>query len=214
MILGKAKTMTRKETPGEFLKNPVPAVGPTCPAFAVFAEAPGYYEMRDGQPLVGPSGKKFNQILYKLGIRRRQVYIDNVCRTRLPRDNEELLWKTTTRGRFKTHPDWHELAEQLRNNVERLNTRLVVTLGATALVALFGPEYRNIDSYRGYPFEWGDKWIMPTTHPARTLPGRMPWYFWIIYADIHKGLRIAEEGRHVEPFRIYIPGRKWTNLSL
>lgn len=202
-------------TEGELLKIDVPPLEPRHTVeFATFAEAPGADEMKNGEPLIGASGKLFNRILYMVGVRRRYVYIDNFCQTKLPGNNTDYLWKVTPKGRFKTHPDWPTLVERFYSKLDNLGCKLVILLGSTALVGMFGPEYGSIDSYRGYHVEYNGKIIMPTFHPARCLPGRSPSYQYIIYADIMKGMRIAQEGRTAEPFEYYIPGRGWHTETL
>lgn len=203
-----------KKTPGELLPEDVPPFIPEQYRMACFAEAPGAEEMAKGIPLVGASGRIFNRILFHINLRRRYVKIDNFCRTKLPNNRTDYLWSVTKTGRFNTHPDWDELVERFKESVMSSECRLIVLLGNTPLVALFGPEYRHIDSIRGYHLWLEDKLIMPTNHPAKCLPGRTPAAFWLIYADILKGFRILERGAEAPPIDAYIPGRGWQTVNL
>lgn len=204
-----------KSDPGTFLKNSVPPKPPLeqC-LLAAFAEAPGREEMQQGEPLVGPSGKIFNFVLYQLGIKRRYVHLDNLCRTKLPYNDTGYLWKVTRTGRFKAHPDWDDLVARMINDIKELPDAPVILLGSTPLVAMLGAEYGSIDSYRGYHFWQHGKLCMPTYHPARCLPGRAPHFRYIIYADILKAIRIHKEGTHNEPIQSFIPGRGWQTSVL
>lgn len=47
-------------------------------------EAPGYHEDRQGRPFVGAAGKLLDELLASIGLRREQVYIANVLKSRPP----------------------------------------------------------------------------------------------------------------------------------
>lgn len=197
-----------KTTAGELLGVEVPAqTGFEDLLFSAFGEAPGNEEVKAGVPFVGPSGRIFNRILYQLNIRRRQIHTDNVVQKKLPGNNTSYLWKVTPKGRFVTHPDWDAIVADFKERVRNCPTQCVVFLGQTPMVAMFGPEYKAIDTLRGYHIWWEDKLIMPTNHPAKAMPGHSPSAFWLIYSDITKMLKIAKHGAHQPEMEIYIPGR-------
>lgn len=177
----------------------------------ILAQAPGKAEMLQQRPLVGPSGRLLDWALRKCRLRRRDFDLDNVCRTRLPSDAREALFKQTQK-RLKAHPDWPELCS--RTNAVVQQYRFVLALGETPLVALFGPEYLGIDHFRGYLFELNGVQIIPTVHPARCLPGRFPAHKWLLTADISKAHTLWSYGRNVEPFQAYIPDRGWIEETL
>ena len=47
-------------------------------------EAPGAEEDLQGRPFVGAAGQLLNNLLHKLGLRREEVYITNVVKSRPP----------------------------------------------------------------------------------------------------------------------------------
>ena len=47
-------------------------------------EAPGAEEDRQGVPFVGAAGQLLNKMLSKLGLRREEVYIANIVKSRPP----------------------------------------------------------------------------------------------------------------------------------
>lgn len=180
------------------------------PLFAAWAEAPAREEMKTGRPLTpqGASGKIWNRLLWRVGVRRRYVTIGNVCDTKLPNNNTEYLWKVTQAGRFKAHEQWDDMAARFRQRVLEEPTDLHFLLGETPVVAFFGPDYaKRFEQIRGHPFFSGRKVIIPINHPASALPGRTPSNFWLIWYDLMKGMRLQQEGRDVKPFKIWIPGR-------
>ena len=65
----------------------VPPCGPPDADMVIVAESPGYWETKKGQPLVGPSGVQFNDILYFAnGIPRGRLWLTNtiLCRPMVP----------------------------------------------------------------------------------------------------------------------------------
>jgi len=185
-----------------------PREGPA--RFAALAEAPAYHEMRNGRPLhpSGPSGSKWNRILFILGVRRRETYTGNFLHTQLPGNNTEKLWKVTDKGNFKTAHEWEDLVVRFRETLRGINSSLIILLGETPLVGLFGPDYAGLKSLRGYPFFWEGKTIIPTHHPASALPGYTPSNQWLMFYDVLKGLRIDQYGRDLKPYNIWIPGKQ------
>jgi DNA polymerase len=118
-------------------------------------EGPGAEEDLQGRPFVGPAGQLLDRALAAAGAPRKTVYIANVvkCRppgNRVPRPEEAgacLPW--------------------LRRQVEIVRPKVLLLLGATALLYLAGLE--GITRHRG---KWAEAWgipAMPTYHPAALL---------------------------------------------
>lgn len=177
------------------------------------AEAPARYEMIDGKPLVGPSGKVFNECLHKAGITRHQVSIANVCREPISStapyiDKNNRL---TERGREQTE----DLYSRLRNHTPNV----IVPLGALATACFtdrIGPKV-GITKLRGSILGTSKevqalaKKCIPALHPASTLPGRGPFVnIYTITSDIRKA--VAQSG-----FREYSPPQRklqiWPKLE-
>jgi uracil-DNA glycosylase len=53
-------------------------------------EAPGYHEDKQGRPFVGAAGKLLEELLAGIGLRRDQVFIANVLKSRPPNNRDPL----------------------------------------------------------------------------------------------------------------------------
>ena len=58
--------------------------GPSDARLMFVGEAPGADEDRQGVPFVGAAGQLLNKMLSKLGLRREEVYIANILKSRPP----------------------------------------------------------------------------------------------------------------------------------
>lgn len=67
-------------------KKPVAPTGPLDADWAFVGEGPAKWEEIKGQTLVGPSGQKLNEMLWKVGRRRETVFTCNAmaCRCEVP----------------------------------------------------------------------------------------------------------------------------------
>jgi len=90
------------------------------------AESPGSKETEVGIPLVGSSGKKFDRLLKKIGIRRDDVYVTNVLLCQ-PEGN-----------RNPTAKEIECCKERLLSEIRMVSPRLVVCLGSFASKVLAG----------------------------------------------------------------------------
>lgn len=136
--------------------NTVFGVGNVTPRVVFFGEAPGADEDKQGEPFVGRSGKKLDEIIEACTLRREDVYILNVLKCRPP-DNRT--------------PEPEEIAN-CRHFFERqfdvLKPEYIVCLGATAAQALLettdaiGRLRGRFHSYRGSK-------VVATYHPSYLL---------------------------------------------
>ena len=62
----------------------LPGEGNISAKLMMIAQAPGYNEDLEGRMFIGPSGKKFNDLLKEADILRRKIFINNVLRCKLP----------------------------------------------------------------------------------------------------------------------------------
>jgi DNA polymerase len=122
-------------------------------------EGPGRDEDLTGRPFVGKAGELLDKMLAALGLQRGQVYIANVVKCRPP-DN-----------RTPTGPEAQRCLVYLRRQIELIQPRVIVTLGATPLRELLGVstgitrirgQWQRLDMLGGIP-------VMPTFHPAYVL---------------------------------------------
>jgi len=195
-------------TPGTYLKEDVPPAH--AGSILLLGEAPAHQEMQAGKPFSGPTWPILNRILRMVGLVREQVGLDNVCRTKLPGNNAEILYKINPKS-VKEHVDFEELTHRTWQSAQRY--KVVVPMGNLALRALFGRQFPKISNYRGYVLQ--DKpLIVPTFHPSSTMPGRSPQNFYIIFFDLHKALRILRYGRENRPYSYKVIGKKWQQYNV
>jgi uracil-DNA glycosylase family 4 len=122
-------------------------------------EAPGADEDKQGVPFVGAAGQVLNNMLSKLGLRREEVYIANILKSRPP-------------GNRDPEPD--EIAACLPfldKQIKAIRPRVIVILGRIAAHALLGTK-EPITRLRGHWQKYHDIRVMPTFHPSYLL--RMP----------------------------------------
>lgn len=123
-------------------------------------EAPGETEDRVGRPFVGPAGQKLDEMVRAMGLRREDVYIANVLKSRPPENRTPLQSEVDACGPY--------LVDQIRI----IRPRVLVTLGGPATKLLLATELgitrlRGIwASFRGEDIEIP---VMPTFHPAYLL---------------------------------------------
>ena len=119
-------------------------------------EAPGFHEDRQGIPFVGPSGQLLNRLLEGIGLRRQEVYIANVVKSRPPGNRDPL-------------PD--EIAAcrpWLDAKVRLVDPKVVVTLGNFAAKTLLETT-TGITRLRGQTYPFQGRELLPTFHPAAAL---------------------------------------------
>jgi uracil-DNA glycosylase family 4 len=119
-------------------------------------EAPGFHEDRQGIPFVGPSGQLLNRLLEGIGLRRQDVYICNVVKSRPPQNRDPL-------------PD--EIAAcrpWLDVQVRLVDPKVVVTLGNFAAKTLLETT-TGITRLRGRAYPFQGRVLLPTFHPAAAL---------------------------------------------
>jgi DNA polymerase len=153
-------------------------------------EAPGEEEDRQGVPFVGKSGELLNKSFAALGLRREDVYICNVLKTRPP-DNA----KPTSREVEACLP-------YLLRQLDVVQPKVVVLLGSSALTALLGSQ-ESITRARGSWKELGlpsgaRVAVLPTFHPAYVLRNYTPEVRGMVWSDLKKA---AERVGIVPPSR-------------
>jgi probable DNA metabolism protein len=141
--------------------------GPQNAEIMFVGEQPGDTEDLAGKPFIGPAGQVFDEAATAAGIDRSQVYVTNAVKH----------FKYEQRGKRRIHmrPDAGEVAHcrwWVSKEIEVVQPRIVVALGATAYLSLTG-ESRPISEVRGMPIPMQDnRVLLVTTHPSAIL--RMP----------------------------------------
>src|SRR4029453_5545770 len=124
-------------------------------------EQPGDEEDRKGQPFVGPAGRLLDRALEAAGMDRGKIYVTNAAK--------HLKW--TPRGKRRLHktPAQREIeaCEQwLQGEIQALQPRVIVCLGATAAHALLGAAFR-VTTMRGRVIESPPApFVFATVRPA------------------------------------------------
>jgi uracil-DNA glycosylase len=127
-------------------------------------EQPGDKEDLAGRPFVGPAGQVFDEALELAGIDRSLAYVTNAVKH----------FKWTPRGKRRIHqkPNAAELAAcrpWLDAELEAVQPKVLVALGATAAQALLGRQFR-VTKQRGVPVESDlAPHVIATVHPSSIL---------------------------------------------
>jgi DNA polymerase len=119
-------------------------------------EAPGADEDRQGEPFVGRAGQLLNLMLRAIGLKREEVYIANVLKSRPP-------------GNRDPRPEEVEQCEPyLVRQIELIRPRLIVALGRHAAHSLLKTEL-PLSRLRGQRLSYHDTPLIVTYHPAYLL---------------------------------------------
>jgi uracil-DNA glycosylase len=131
----------------------------------VVGEQPGDQEDRQGEPFVGPAGRFLDEVLDAAGIDRQNVYVTNAVK--------HFKWEPRGKRRLHSRPNAREIAAcrpWLDAEIESVEPKAIVLLGATAAQALLGPKFRItrergkwIDSVEHFPP------LLATYHPSAVL---------------------------------------------
>jgi len=119
-------------------------------------EAPGEEEDLQGRPFVGDAGQLLNNMLHKLGLRREDVYITNIVKSRPPRNRD---------------PEADEVEACLPfliKQIDSIQPLVIVTLGKIATNNLLGIN-EPITKIRGKWQKFRGIKVMPTFHPSYLL---------------------------------------------
>jgi uracil-DNA glycosylase len=121
-------------------------------------EGPGYHEDKQGEPFVGAAGQLLNTLLFEIGLRREDVYINNVVMCRPP-------------GNRDPFPDEIDAcAPYLRERIRLIDPRVIVPLGNFATRFVLDRPV-SISRVRGQRFTIEGRIVIPTFHPAAILRG-------------------------------------------
>ena len=126
-------------------------------------EAPGEDEDREGEPFVGKAGQLLMKIIQATGLDREKVYIANVLKYRPDTPGKSF-------GNRKPRPDeiesWFPF---LMRQIEIIQPKIIVGLGATAVEGLLGHMSTGITRLRGNWQSYRSVPVMPTFHPSYLL---------------------------------------------
>jgi uracil-DNA glycosylase family 4 len=133
----------------------VPGEGAEDADIMFIGEAPGWHEDQQGRPFVGPAGKFLDELLGLIGLKRSQVYITNVIKTRPPSNRDPLPQEIVN-----CRP-W------LDKQIELIRPKIIVTLGRYSM-ALFFPG-KSIGKIHGTAEKRDGTIYFAMYHPAAAL---------------------------------------------
>ena len=137
--------------------NYVPGYGPTPTNVMIIGEAPGSVEDRLCKPFIGPSGRQLNKVLDNLtSLQRNDIYVTNVVKHRPPKN------RTPKVSEVKAY------LPLLREEVERVKPKLIITLGGVAYKVFNKSGKVTSDHGMGRRATFGD-WeglLVPWLHPS------------------------------------------------
>jgi uracil-DNA glycosylase len=130
-------------------------------------EAPGADEDARGEPFVGRAGQLLTRIIETMGLSRDEVYIANIlkCRPDMPRG--------ATGNRPPTAEEMQTCISYLIEQIEIIQPRVLVALGATAVQGLLGTR-GAMHRLRGTWHSYHDTPLLITFHPSYLLRNQSP----------------------------------------
>jgi uracil-DNA glycosylase len=139
--------------------------GPPRAEVMFVGEQPGDQEDRAGKPFVGPAGRLLDDALEEVGIDRSRVYVTNAVK--------HFKWTGKGKRRIHSKPNAREIRAcrpWLDAELEDVEPRVIVVLGATAAQALLGASFR-VTQQRGKALENTGlaQFVLATVHPASVL---------------------------------------------
>lgn len=136
--------------------NYVFGTGSPSSLIVFIGEAPGREEDLQGEPFVGRAGQLLNRILAAIGLKREEVYICNILKSRPPENRDPL-------------PEEIEAClPYLYQQIDIIKPRIIVALGRVAAQTLLktnlamGKLRGRFHDFNGYPF-------LVAYHPAALL---------------------------------------------
>ncbi len=133
----------------------VPGEGPENAELMFVGEAPGFNEDQQGRPFVGQAGQYLEKLLASIGLKREQVYITNVIKTRPPGNREPLPMEISN------------CRQWLKAQIELIRPKMIVTLGRYSM-AEFLPG-KSISEVHGTAQKKEGIIIYAMYHPAAAL---------------------------------------------
>ena len=138
--------------------------GPSTASIMLIGEQPGDEEDQRGRPFVGPAGQVLDAAMAEAGLDRRDIYVTNAVKHfTFRREGTRRLHEKPRQRDVRACRPW------LENEIERINPRVIVLMGATAAQSLLGPAVR-VQRDRGTVANasWAPHTIV-TYHPSAVL---------------------------------------------
>ncbi|HUS36961.1 MAG TPA: uracil-DNA glycosylase [Verrucomicrobiae bacterium] len=143
-------------------KSVVWGVGDINSPIMFVGEAPGADEDEQGEPFVGRAGQLLSKIIEAMGFSRDTVYIANILKCRPDTPGQ------SAGNRPPTPEEIQRCLPYLNAQIDLIQPKAIVALGATAVAGLFGKS-APISKIRGQFMEFRGIPVMPTFHPSYLL---------------------------------------------
>lgn len=173
----------------------VPGAGPVDALIMFIGEAPGFHEDQQGLPFVGAAGRFLSELLDRVGIDRRRVFITNVIKCRPPGNRDPQLVEVEA------------CKDYLDAQIDVIKPRVIVTLGRHSMARAFPDE--KVSIVHGQPRKVGNRTYFPMYHPAAAL--HQPSLRGLLEADFER-LKDLLDGK-LEP-EVHNPPPEAEQLSL
>ena len=135
--------------------------GPDDARILVLGEQPGDMEDLSGRPFVGPAGKLLDRALAEIGIDRSRLYLTNAVKHfRFERRGKIRLHRNPEASHVQACRSW------LAGEIERLRPQIIVCLGGTAALAVFGQGFRLMAQRGTWHTLHDGTQAFATVHPA------------------------------------------------
>jgi uracil-DNA glycosylase len=126
-------------------------------------EAPGAEETRQKKPFVGKAGENLNEFLQVLELCRAEIFITNVVKFRPFVEGKN----GRRRNRPPTTREQNHQTDFLKREIKLICPKLVVTLGNTALRAVYGDKKTVVGEVHGRAIRPESGFLLfPLYHPA------------------------------------------------
>jgi len=169
-------------------------VGATKPkvTIMIIGEQPGDQEDKQGRPFVGPAGKLLDKALEEAEIDRGKVYVTNAVK--------HFKWEPRGKQRIHKKPSMKEInacRPWLDAELETVQPKLIVALGATAAQGLLGSSFRITQSHGRVQDAPGLPPIIATLHPSAILRAQTDEdrhaQMRVLVEDLREAARIARQ---------------------
>ena len=143
--------------------------GPATAAIMLIGEQPGDEEDLQGAPFVGPAGQVLDKVIAEAGLTRSDLYVTNAVKHfTFRREGKRRIHEKPRIGDVRACRPW------LETEIDRINPRVIVCMGATAAQSLLGPAVRiQRDRGRVANSSWAPHTIV-TYHPSAMLRASDP----------------------------------------
>lgn len=133
----------------------VPGYGQSKAEILFIDEVPSYLENEEGLPMLGPAGLLLDELLQKVNLHRKQVYITNMVKCRPPSNRAPSPTEVTFCAGF------------LERQIQAIRPKVIVTLGRNSMQRYWSNA--NLGEVHGVAIKRNGQLIVPFYHPAAVL---------------------------------------------